>query len=724
MLKEEVLNKIKNQVGSNGKEGWPVAVRDRIGFPHASELRVTDANVAVTFLWTMRDAILPKLEKNNLAIATNFYTPAGLQGMVRNILGNPFIRYVILLGEEYSSKAKDDQISELTSANAIRAFFEKGVNSEGKIEGFESSVKFDKNIPLELIEKIRENVELIDLNKKMPLASMDEKIQEANILIKILERKDNFLEEPLIFEYEKTSDSFPYEGGPLIVHGKTIPECWIKMIHNIYRYGKLNLMNAETDRWIKEINNMTVVIEEPQNMDLFLNPFLVPLTKEKIEAYKQEILSPILPEGKAYTYGNKLRAYHHPSSKQIKDLVNFEGYKDYEFGKGDWLDANVKYIGEDCEIDQLQDMIDVLKRDAYSKSVVALTWHPADELMRKHKSSPCLIFLQAMVQDDKLNLTVFFRSHDMTQGWPENTYGCAAIQKYIADRIGYEPGILTMISGSAQIYNNYYAQVEEMLKKYSNQLNSCTDARGNFLIKLDEGEIKVILTHPLTGEELETFTGTNAIDLKDKIAKKVFSLQTAHAIDVGTEVAKAEYCLKNNLKYEQDRPIPSFVVEDKKKCSLNVLKEGEIGTRPNWDEYFMKVAISIASRSSCVKVHSGSVIVYNKRIVGVDSEMNALANTNLTIHKGFTIYTTILPCHACAKTLISHGVERVVFKKTYEDSESQRTIELFTEAGISVEKLDLSPERLVDIDFGHKELKFDVWSDKEKEKIKELLKKD
>jgi hypothetical protein len=84
-----------------------------------------------------------------------------------------------------------------------------------------------------------------------------------------------------------------------------------------------------------------------------------------------------------------------------------------------------------------------------------------------------------MIQDEKLNLTVFFRSHDMTQGWPENAYGCAAIQKEIADAINAETGILTIISGSAQIYNNYYQQVEEMLKKYYPRKNYGSGIRGS-----------------------------------------------------------------------------------------------------------------------------------------------------------------------------------------------------------------------------------------------------
>ncbi len=552
---KKIIEKIKNQIGSNGQEGWPVATRDRIAFPSFSESRVTDANVGVAFLWTMRDSIIPKLEKENLAIAANFYTPAGIQPMIRNILGNPFVRYFILFGEEYSSKSSGDKISELTSANTIRKFFEKGINKDRKIDGFENAVYIDKNISIELIEKIRKNVEFIDLNKKMPKASLDEKIAEANKLIKTLAKKDIFAQ-PQVFDYEKTTESFPYEGGPIVVHGTNIPDAWIKMVGNIYRYGKNNLMNANTDRLVKEINDMVVVVHNPQDMDLSVNPFLVPLTKEKIEAYKKEILSPLLPEGKAYTYGNKLRAYYYPSLEEIKKLVNSSEYKDFEFKQGKWLDKNVSYKKNYCEINQIQDVIDVLKRDAYSKACVVMTWHPADELMRKHKSSPCLVFIQALVQEEKLNLTVFFRSHDMTQGWPENAYGCAAIQAEIAKAINMEPGLLIIISGSAQIYNNYYQQVEEVLKKYNSLAKTCSDSRGNYQIKTENKKIIVSLLHPETGVELEKYEGKTAYELRDKIATSNF-LNTDHAIYLGTELAIAELNLKNKKPYEQDATFKS-----------------------------------------------------------------------------------------------------------------------------------------------------------------------
>ncbi len=550
-----MIEQIKELVGSNGVKGWPVAVRDRIGYPAFEESIVTDANCAVTFLWTMRDAVLPKLEKQNLAVATNFYTPAGLQGMVRNILANPFINYFILFGEEYSARERDEKVKELTSAGAIRAFFQKGIDENRRVPGFESSVYFDKHIPTEMIQKLIGNVELVDLNEKMKGASLEEKISEANRLLKTLPKKQPFLDKPMVFDYEKAQESFPFEGGPLLVRETTIPRAWIEMIYTIYRYGRKNLMNANTDRWVKEINNMIVAIHDPQNMDLGVNPFLVPLTIEKIEVYKKEILSPLLPAGKAYTYGNKLRAYLFPHAKEIKDLVDSKEFHDFEFQQGAHLDANVKYLPNGaCEINQIQDIIDVLKRDTYSKACVAITWHAQDELMRKHKSSPCLVLLQAIVQDEKLNLMCFFRSHDMTQGWPENAYGCAAIQKEIAEAIGAPTGILTIISGSAQIYNNYYKQVEEMLAKYRKPELKYRDAKGNYLIQLLNGKIVVTHLRPETNTELDKLNGTSATDLMLLLSSRGF-LNTDHAIYLGMELQKAEIALQNSLPYLQDAPL-------------------------------------------------------------------------------------------------------------------------------------------------------------------------
>ena len=170
--------------------------------------------------------------------------------------------------------------------------------------------------------------------------------------------------------------------------------------------------------------------------------------------------------------------------------------------------------------------------------------------------------------------------------------------------------------------------------------------------------------------------------------------------------------------------------------------------RPNWDEYFMAMAVLVSSRSSCKHVRAGSIIVLDNRIIGtgyngsppgikqncldygcrkekhgleygktfdtgkcigVHAEVNALANLSLDVHKGATLYTTVFPCPPCSKTLLAYNIKRVVYMKDYDAEESKISMARFKEAGVQVDRLDLTPERLNEIIFERKAKKFDVF---------------
>lgn len=192
--------------------------------------------------------------------------------------------------------------------------------------------------------------------------------------------------------------------------------------------------------------------------------------------------------------------------------------------------------------------------------------------------------------------------------------------------------------------------------------------------------------------------------------------------------------------------------------NIKIIQESKLGERPSWDEYFMKIAISASSRFSCFKVRAGSVIVFENRIIGtgyngappgiksclerggcykekmtgesyekkfdigrcigVHSEMNALAHVTSLLYKGATIYTTIFPCVQCSKTLLAYGIKRIVFKRVYNEDEMNIAMALFSEAGVEVSQLDLSKERIIDMDFNTRNAVFDIWSSEEKKTIK------
>lgn len=194
---------------------------------------------------------------------------------------------------------------------------------------------------------------------------------------------------------------------------------------------------------------------------------------------------------------------------------------------------------------------------------------------------------------------------------------------------------------------------------------------------------------------------------------------------------------------------------------IQVILERAIGTRPNWDEYIMHLAIGVSSRASCHHVHSGTVITsasheilatgYNGagskiknnclvtgcrkelkgleyqtslgsgECIGVHSELNALRHLSKREEGQLIIYNTIFPCHTCAKNLTSYDFAKLFFKRFYHQEELPKTLDLLEEAHIEIFQLDLSPERDMDIRYNHAQAFFGVWSDEERQRINEIL---
>jgi len=155
-------------------------------------------------------------------------------------------------------------------------------------------------------------------------------------------------------------------------------------------------------------------------------------------------------------------------------------------------------------------------------------------------------------------------------------------------------------------------------------------------------------------------------------------------------------------------------------------------SRPTWDDYFMTVALAVASRASCVKIKTGAILVKDKRIIstgynghppGIDScfvnggcrkekkgvkweekntgncytvhaEVNALIQTSGENAKGATMYSVLFPCADCAKTIAGAGVKEVVYIRYYHEPDS-RTQEIFDLAGIKFRKIDYNAKEVL-----------------------------
>ena len=120
--------------------------------------------------------------------------------------------------------------------------------------------------------------------------------------------------------------------------------------------------------------------------------------------------------------------------------------------------------------------------------------------------------------------------------------------------------------------------------------------------------------------------------------------------------------------------------------------------RADWDEYFMRIAVDVSSRSTCDRKHVGALIVRDRNILstGYNGSVSGLPHCDdvghlmenghciATIHAESNsiiqaakhgvsidraaIYTTASPCWPCFKLIANSGCVRIVFAELYRDT--------------------------------------------------------
>ena len=143
-------------------------------------------------------------------------------------------------------------------------------------------------------------------------------------------------------------------------------------------------------------------------------------------------------------------------------------------------------------------------------------------------------------------------------------------------------------------------------------------------------------------------------------------------------------------------------------------------TRPDSDEYFLKIASVVAERATCRRHHVGAVAVKDKHILATGyngapsgakdclelgclrDEMNIPSGTRHEVCRGIhaeqnviiqaalhgfslegsTIYATHTPCVLCSKMLVNARIKRYVSFGKYDDN---AFVDLFKEAGIEID---------------------------------------
>ena len=117
------------------------------------------------------------------------------------------------------------------------------------------------------------------------------------------------------------------------------------------------------------------------------------------------------------------------------------------------------------EIDQLQNAIDLIRKNPSSRRIIVNAWHPGETEADQVALPPCHAFFQFYVADGKLSLQMYQRSADMFLGVPFNIASYSLLLHMIAQITDLEPYEFIHTLGDAHIYLDTIDQVKKQLSR-------------------------------------------------------------------------------------------------------------------------------------------------------------------------------------------------------------------------------------------------------------------
>lgn len=155
-----------------------------------------------------------------------------------------------------------------------------------------------------------------------------------------------------------------------------------------------------------------------------------------------------------------------------KEFLINNGFKNREQGDlgpvygFQWRHAGAEYKDYKTDytakgIDQISDVIKMIKEDPDSRRMIVCSWNVKD--ISKMALPPCHTLFQFHTQDDKLNCLLYQRSCDVGLGLPFNIGSYALLTCLIAKMTGRKPGQFVHMIGDTHVYLNHVKPLRKQL---------------------------------------------------------------------------------------------------------------------------------------------------------------------------------------------------------------------------------------------------------------------
>ena len=141
-------------------------------------------------------------------------------------------------------------------------------------------------------------------------------------------------------------------------------------------------------------------------------------------------------------------------------------------------------------IDQIQNVIDLIKHHPDSRRMVVSAWNPAE--IAQMALPPCHCLFQFYVADGRLSLQLYQRSADSFLGVPFNIASYALLLMMMAQVTGLKPGDFVHTTGDTHLYLNHLEQAHLQLTRTPRKLPTMKinpDVKNLFDFKYEDFEL-------------------------------------------------------------------------------------------------------------------------------------------------------------------------------------------------------------------------------------------
>ena len=119
-------------------------------------------------------------------------------------------------------------------------------------------------------------------------------------------------------------------------------------------------------------------------------------------------------------------------------------------------------------IDQIQNVVDLIKHHPDSRRMLVTAWNPAD--ISEMALPPCHCLFQFYVADGRLSLQLYQRSADTFLGVPFNIASYALLLQMMAQVTGLKAGDFIHTTGDTHLYLNHIEQAKLQLTRTPREL--------------------------------------------------------------------------------------------------------------------------------------------------------------------------------------------------------------------------------------------------------------